>query len=270
MRKQIQKEKSTKIKKIVRYYDYKLSNDIFKILNVDPFLAVRKMKDYLEVFSRDYSMMCTYCLTLITIGEFDDAYETLLNLEKNYANDHEYHVDRPQGQNEIVSREIKLCRLRYLANAYKYEDALKFLKKNNEELEKSKAGNLNILDFFLNHRLGNIELDRENQKNYLMRQIVEHKKEDFIDKFYSERGKGTTTFYDDFDIEKVYDAMHEHLQTGECLHTAFNTDTYYFKYDSCGKVDNRYTSVYRSYVVGKHFQQSYKVAKMVFHYRDPL
>ena len=251
-------KKDMKQKKQVKYYDYKLSNNIYKLLEVDPFLAAKKIKEYLNIFYRDYPMYCTYCSTLITIGEFDEAYETLINMEEDYAKDKGYHEDCSESQNNYVVQEMKLCRLRYLTNAYKYEEALRFMRKNEKDLDKVRIGNLNLVDFFCNHRTGNVDLDRRKQKNYMMRQILEYQKKDFIDKFNKELGKGDTSFYTDFDLEKVYDSMYDHLQTGEALHKSFVTDTYYFRYDNCGMVNGTPTD----YFVAVVFRGTSKILEM--------
>ena len=88
---------------------------------------------------------------------------------------------------------------------------------------------------------------------YLFRQIINYDEGDFlyhIQKHTADFNKDLDTpnpaiFNTEFPINQVIESIKSYIPSSKRLFTGFYEDTYIFKYDCCGRVDNKSTNYFR-------------------------
>ena len=87
-----------------------------------------------------------------------------------------------------------------------------------------------------------------------MRQIIDYRKDDFLVNAllhtYEYREKNSdnsdiSTFEKDFPLEKVIEEIDKYLLASPSIYNGFVEDTYVFKYDNCGRINNKMQNYFK-------------------------
>ena len=225
-----------------KYFDYNFTKNITKIIESDPYFALEEIEEYLKEYPDDYTLRSTCISILITIGEFEEAEKRNEEFRKFILSSEDVKaIDNGKKLKRLMLNTI-YNEFRLLANTGDYRRAYDLLIKYKDDLEdkelSNKGFNYNII-FFFRARLG-AEFNRDDQRTYACRQIVEYREEDFFDHI-KRHMKGEqcdierdSVFFEDIDLKKIYDEIMKILPDQKPLYRGFVDKTYYFKYDNCG------------------------------------
>lgn len=225
-----------------KFFDYKSSRNIEKLLEIDPYRAIELYEQYLEHYPQDYSSQERYLSILIKVGYYQKAFEVLRHLEVMVYDGKLRNVKN--GRNKyVLMKNIVYAKLRLLVHTGRYNEAYEYITKNVELVNMHNLENIPALIFFLKTRLGIINQTKEDQKCYLFSQLAEYNEQAFIEHAkrhidgYSDEEGITAYFHANFPLEQVFEEVKKHYSIDKRISKGINTDEYYFKYDECGYQD---------------------------------
>lgn len=230
-----------------KYFDEWEFRQALDQLDSNPYDSAIRLEQYVSKYPKDYSMHAYYAYSLITIGQHDKAKAVLDNLEKEAFVDGNFLKQKRKV--ELVKRNIIFSRIRLLSYTDKYDDLYKFYLSNMKTI---KDMDINTMDFYIKMKAGLLDPSKRDH-GYLFRQIVEYKESDFLDhvqKHLSEFNAGKeepnkNIFSSEFPFEKVLEEIKKHFLSSPRLNTGFFEDSYIFKYDGCGRADDRFVDYFR-------------------------
>lgn len=220
----------------------------FSLVDNNPLEAKRKYEQYLEKYPKDYSAYTYYIAVLITIGKFYLAEKTLNELEKIYNEDKSFLTELDKL--EILEKEIFIIKLRLLLYKEKYQELYDFCLKNEYKI---KAMNLNAIFLYCNKKLNKISNLTRNHKSYLFRQIIEYDENDFLEHIKKHLADfnadvevpNKNIFKPDFPIYEIVEEVKKYIPSNKKLMTGLYQDEYVFKYDSCGRDNNKLVDYFK-------------------------
>lgn len=145
---------------------------------------------------------------------------------------------------------IVFGRLRLYSYKGDYKKVYELGKNNPEQIKRLK---LNDLMFYCKRKLGKAKNVQREGNSYLFRQIIEHKDEEFIEhiqKHLADYNKdldepNKNVFVPDFPINEVVKEIKKYIPSNKKLCTGFWENTYIFKYDGCGRDNNRLVNYFK-------------------------
>ena len=225
-----------------KYYDtweFLKTNDITK---TNPIEANSRFEEYLQKYPQDYSAYTYYAYNLITLGQFTKAEKILNKLENKFKSD--THFAKQTYKISGLNHDILVNRVRLLCYQEKYDEAYNLLKNNREEFE-----HMGVSDivFYCKKKMGKIDFNRRENNSYLFRQIVEYKEEDFMEHIKKHLADynsnldepNKNVFVPNFPINEVVEEIKKYIPSNKMLCTGFWEDVYIFKYNECGRANNR-------------------------------
>ena len=232
------------------YYDYDYLNNILKYYESDPFFVINSLKDYLKLYPDDIDTYCTYASALIMVGKFEEAKKINDSILNRINNEKIKCL-----QDEKIRYAMFKCKMNELkllfAKDNNYYERVVYIKDNKKVLDTSTIHEFENLLFFCNARVTPNLRTRDEYKNYLHKQVVEYKEEDFLDHMkkhlmsYESEEKSPAIFYETFEFKKVLNEIKN--KANECFYVyrGFFEKTCYFKYDNCGTVDGKIVDYFR-------------------------
>ena len=225
-----------------KYYDFKSSKNIEKIMEQDVFQAIDLYEQYTEVYPKDYASYKNYLCLLIRVGNFEKTAEVLRNLEIKILDGQLKKVKDGKTKKSLIETIIYI-KLQLLIHTEKYEEALEYIETNNNLID---INNFNKGGYiaYLKKQLGiPFELKEIEKKNsYLFRQLDSYSEQAFLE--HSKRHiegytdeKIRALFYTDFPIEKIFEEAKKNYLFENRIISGVISDEYYFKYDRCGVKD---------------------------------
>lgn len=226
-----------------KYYNQLLFTKAMKVTNSNPYEARRLYEEYLELYPKDCLAWTLYASILITLKEFDlateilDKAEGMINKYKTKGNDfHEQHADE---------RNLHFARVRIMSFRGQYRKVLDYLKEHPIVEEKFHLDELKLL---CQKKLGMNYYQRDDYP-YLARQIIKYELQDMMHRVgYHKADYNAVTerqenvFATDFPLQKVIDEIDKYIPSEEhSLCPGVIADCYYFRYDNCGKENNKRT-----------------------------
>lgn len=208
----------------------------------NPLLAKIKFEEYLKKYPKDYSSYTYYASILITLGEFTKAEYVLDSMEYLSKNDKQY----AQKQDKIRLNTINSIgsRLRLLSYQEKFEELYQFYQENSKEIDQMAMA---PLIFYCKKKLGMIEIDIRENYPYIFRQIASYKESDFLnhierhlsDSTYNQEEINPSIFKPNFPIQTIINEIKKYIPASTCLYLNYYVDVYIFKYDECGRDNNK-------------------------------
>lgn len=249
------------------HYNLLLFNKALKVINRDPYEAKILFEDYIQKYPDDYLALSIYVSVLITLKEFTHAKDLLGFLDKKIINENEQvileHADM---------KNIDFSRIRLMSFQGQYSKLYDFINNNKDLCERY---NLNEVYLLCRKKLG-ICYDERDGKNYLARQIIKYEKSDMLNKvkyhtadLNNQKGNPyENVFVPDFPLETVIDEIEKYVPSEKSVCPGLLADTYYFRYDNCGKENQKNTDFIKvacfhntgdiitvcPVVIGKNFQ----------------
>jgi len=222
-----------------KYYNIHEINQILSLIETDPYEAKIRFEEYLRKYTKDYTTYAQYSFLLIRIGLFEEA-RVIIDKVKKLTNDNKHYKDSTgYFKTYIINAELKL-----LSYQEKYEELYKFYIENSKEINTT---NSNIIIFNCFKKTGKLNSENKNKYNYLKRQILEYDINDFyvhIQKHLADPNKNLDKpnkciFLPNFPINEILEEAKKYIPSDKVLFTGEITDEYTFKYDGCGKVNNK-------------------------------
>lgn len=223
-----------------KYYDTWRFRGIVEIMQTAPFEAVQRFEKYIIEFPLDYSIYPYYVSSLITIGQFDKAEEVYNNVVEAMQNNRKWmhYLKKYESREKVehLTKNFLLSKIRLLSNQEKYEELNSLLEKHKDLVE---ALEINSVVFLTKCRSGVLEGVTRDKPTYLFRQIVEYGEEDFLDHIRKHLyefcdDEFGAVFCKDFPITEVLIEIKKHMIPENAIYYIYD-NTYYFKYDGCGK-----------------------------------
>lgn len=231
-----------------KYFDTWEFKKALANLDFNPFESVVKLENYLSKYPKDYSMRAYYSYSLITVGEFNKARKILEQLEKEAFKDPQF--VRQTDKVESLRKNIIFNKMRFLSYIEKYDDLYNFYLNNKKRIIDM---DINEVAFYSCIKAGKLDPNVRENHRYLFRQILEYKESDFLDhiqKHLADYNAGLeepnkNIFSSKFPLDKVLKEIEKHFDSMKALYTGFFEDTYIFKYDACGRADDRLVDCFK-------------------------
>lgn len=224
------------------FYDRWLSKQAIDQIKNNPFLAKETFEQYLTIYPRDFSTYPYYISLLITIGEFDKAQEVLDYIEKEFDENSKFlsnNIKFKIFKNNIIYSKCKLY-----ANLQNFDKLYNLLISNPKIIERFE---LQDTLFYCKSKMGLIKETRDEINRYLYKQIIEYDINDFYDHIKKHLYDCSTEFsneswdkfFEDFPLKEIINESKKYIPSNKCLYKGFYTSVYVFKFDNCGKVNNK-------------------------------
>lgn len=222
-----------------KYFDNWEFNKIIPLIETNPYEAKIRFEEYLKKYPKDYIPYPFYISTLISTKDITNA-KKMLNYITNFKHNKTF-------TNELFEEHILLIKLKLLLYEDKYDELYLFYKENKEKLEKL---NLKNVIFYIKRKNEDYIKSLREPNSYLFRQIIEYQETDFLDHIKKHLqndniNKNTSIFEENFPINEILQEVKKYLPSDTCLFFNFIVDTYIFKYDYCGKDDNKTTNYFK-------------------------
>ena len=221
---------------------------IESLIYTDTNLAKKRAEEFLLNNPNSYYVSILYCLMHIRLGELYDALEILNKLENDVQNDsYLYSVNKEKLLEEIMY--YKSLIFFYTKNYNKFYN---MYKKDYTFFEQYKFS-LYIANLYIARKKGNKVLSRDENDNYILRQVKSYKEEDFLNEVKSHLAdyndgsdkSNNFIFLSDFPFEKVLEEVKKNIPSSKVIYDVKFSDDYFFRYDSNGKEYNRTVNYFK-------------------------
>ena len=212
------------------------------IADLNPLESKLRFEEYLRKYPKDYSAYTYYIYVLIILGKFDEAERVLNFINTEYKKDSQFNID--SSRVKLLKKNILFSTMKLLSYQEKFEELELLFSKYRKELNDI---NLNTINFYCKKKNGKLNPNKREINSYIFRQIVEYKESDFfehIKKHLDEyninlENKNDNVFVPDFPINDIVLEIKKYIPSNKGLHFGFFEDIYVFKYNECGRENNK-------------------------------
>ena len=231
------------------YFNKVECSKLVKLVHTDLMGAKAGFEQYLEIYPKDYYAKVIYASVLITLHQFDLACQIIDEVELGFSRDR--HLIRNTQRHVENEKDVIFCKVRLLSYTDHIEELYKFV-----FFHRTQLVSLNMYDFLLFYcksKLGILSVKRDEENSYLFRQIIEYREEDMIDHikdhlaYYNPTMEkpDSNVFVPDFPISSVIEEVKKIIPNEKRLCHGIIDDIYVFKYDFCGRDNNRVTNFFK-------------------------
>ena len=233
------------------YFDTWEFTRALDLINTNPVESKQLFEEYLKKHPVDYSAYTFYASCLINLGELAEAEKVLDDIEEKVDANALFQGLKDRYGHFIDT--IVFTRIRLYSYKREYKKMHDFCTQN---LAKLKELKIREVLFYVNAKLGTTEqffsVKREDHA-YLYRQMLEYQEEDFkehIKKHLADTNADLITpnqavFTPNFPIDKILEEIKKYIPSDKCIGTGFFEHKYVFKFDECGRVDNKLTDYFK-------------------------
>lgn len=215
----------------------------------NPFEAKKRYDEYLDKYPQDYYARAYYILLLTRIGLFELAQQEYDYIEKMIIVNTSFSTSdkRAKGFKYIMA----LAKAKLLAHSEKYQELLDFYYKNQVLFES--RGDTKYMSYYCRFKLGKIQSNSYNDDSpYRYLQVIRYDEDRFLNHIKKHQADYNTDsddpnksiFVPNFPIEKIVSEIKKYIPSEQKLEPALFDDIYYFKYDNCGRVNNKMTNYF--------------------------
>lgn len=231
-----------------KYFNKWESKQIISYIRIDPVGAKSRFEQYFEKYPEDYSLYTYYVADLITLGYFEDA-EKILDYVEEIFNSNQLFIG-DLNKLKILKYNIMFNKLRLLSYQGKYDELYKLCLNNKKYI---KSVGLDYMYFYATKKLGMEVNSNKYQDSYLFRQMVnynesnffEHIKKHLTDYIGDVDYPNKAVFVSDFPLNKVLEEIKKYKFSDKRLFSGFYEDEYIFKYNNCGRDNNKLTDYFK-------------------------
>jgi len=224
-----------------KYFDIFEFQQIIKLMDMNPYTSLELYEQYLNKYPNDYSAYLLYCSNLIILGKLEEAEKIYNYFEKKYENDKSLEGTE---KSKIIRQNRVFTKIKLLSYQGKYEELYQFCVNNINIVREDK---MNDALFYAKKMTNRLDPNRRDENSYLFSQIVRYEEKDFLEHIKKHIQKEdekaekecSTIFRQDFPVEKVIQEIKKYIPSDNKLLLGFYDNVYYFKYDGCGRVDNK-------------------------------
>lgn len=234
------------------YFDVWEFNNIIPLVEINPFVAKKKLEIYIEKYPKDYRGYTCYISTLIKLGKLEEA-EKYLNIVQNVFEFNKYNMQEDNIENFKYS--FNICKLKLLCYQEKYKELYEYCVNSGQE----ENDPFKLISIYCQKQMGILNLTRSSN-SYLFRQTIEYKESDFLEhikKHLSDYNKdldepNKVIFSNDFPINLIINEIKKIIPSSKKLYPGFFDNMYIFKYNACGKCNGKLSD----YFVAKCFNNT--------------
>lgn len=231
-----------------KYFDRWEFEQAITSLLTNPFIAKTKFEQYLSKYPKDYSAYPYYASCLITLKQLEKA-ERVLNYVTIISRKDSRFSNNP-SKVSFLKHNILHNRLRLLSYQEKYRELFELCSENIQEIRNM---DMNPVIFYAKKKAGKLDLSKREENSYLFRQIVEYRESDFLEnvrtRFANYNGKINNPYKSfftlDFPFFEVLEEVKKHMPSNKSIYPNAYDEAYLFKYNECGKIDNRFTDYFK-------------------------
>ena len=226
--------------KKLEYYNYNDYKKAEKLILTNPIAAKEVFEKYISVYPEDYKALYMYSYILIVLKDIEGAKKIVE--EARLLSRGDRHFINSTEKLEWVEYNDKVSNIRILAREEKYKELSEYY--DSVKYTHSLA-NLWLVEAFCNIKLGK-ETDTSRMP-YLLGQLKEYDEDSFYyhvlrhtADYNANINKPNDSFFSsDFDVEKVINEVKKIVPTQKGLAYGIFDDIYIFKYDNCGRFNNK-------------------------------
>ena len=218
-----------------------------KMISTDIHGAKEGFENYLLTYPHDICAYTQYASLLISVGELDRVEELLDRLEAKIETKSFYKCDKEKY--DASKKSIIYNRARLYSYTNRPWKAFCLIRSNPEAFENLDYSRVFYLRSLVNYR---IDRNRREPNSYLFRQIVEYRESDMIDHIkkheadYNDNNReiSTSIFAPEVPLEKLIEYAKENMRPENKINEGICGQVYTFKYDECGRDNNRITDFF--------------------------
>ena len=249
-----------------RHYDFYEFSEALSLINADPYESEIRFITYLDKYPYDYSAYTYYASVLISIRKLDEAEKVLDDVCLMASNDS--YFNKNISLYKTFLERYNYAKVKLLSYQNKYLDLYKtyiqpiydtkaIITLDIDELTNNQTNkdgvNFTGLKLFCLKKIGDSQLAFKESSPYLFRQIcrysndsfMEHIKKHMMDYNTNMEKNNVTLFVPDFPIDRVLKEVRNNIPNDKGLYFGFLDDTYTFKMDGCGRVNNKLTDYFQ-------------------------
>lgn len=219
-----------------------------KLIKKDPLEAKNKFENYMKDYPKDYNAKSYYSYILIVLNMPKEAKIILDNLELESNIDSLFNQEHEKVlklQKDLITNKMRL--LAYYNN---YEKLLYYYNNYYHFLDNKKLATIN---FICRKNLGLLKEKEFNKEKfgYLFGQIIKYDENDFFNHIkkhlsgYNEDDLNNSVFLEDFPINEIIPEVKKYIPSDNRLCYTMIGDSYFFKYNDCGRNDNKITDYFK-------------------------
>ncbi|MBR2833602.1 MAG: hypothetical protein IKE75_04160 [Bacilli bacterium] len=229
-----------------KYFNSYEFKQAINTLHKDPYNAMELFENYLENYPNDYCAYPSYIYCLVMIGEIEKASEILDYVESMVSLD--AHFQSKTDKFDEYSNRIVLAKMRILARQEKYQEIYDLYFDNPIDLKDE----YRYIIYYCKNKLGLLDSFPVNQ-TYMQRQIINYSEENFkehikkhLANYNADDSKqNLSIFGSDFMLDEVINEIKKYIPSENKLCHGLFEDAYIFKYDACGRVNNKLTNYFK-------------------------
>ena len=227
------------------FFNYRSLEKCMEMIKYDPIGAISAFEKYIDKYPNDYSAYTHYAHSLLVLGKVEDAIKIINYVEKMSKNDINY--TKFFKKNDYLNRTIIINKYRILAQLEKYNELYEYYNKTHFLLTES----FNIIPFVCEKKLGLLDSNRDYSR-YYFNQMADYNEEDFlkhIEKHMADYNSNVdksnlAIFSPYFKLDEALKEIKNITPSKKKLCTGIFEDTYYFKYNDCGRDHNKITDYF--------------------------
>ena len=229
-----------------KYFDNWKFEQALSCINDNPLKAKLMYKEYIEKYPKDYCAYSFLASALITLGEFDEAGKVLLVVKKLIDKDKHFNSDYTKMM--LFENSFYFNKVRLLSYQENYNELYKLCINQLKNLEY-----IEDISFYCQSKLGKLNTENRVANSYLFRQIIKYDEKDFLyhmkkhltDCNFSTDLPNQSIFTSKFPLEEVIKEIKKYMPSQKCLYSGFFDNIYIFKFDNCGKDNNKVTNYFK-------------------------
>lgn len=230
------------------YYNILLLKKITCIKERNPEKAKVELEGYLAMYPIDFYAWSIYVGVLVSLQSLDDALKYLKLTEYN-IHKKDFSIQKHYFDERNFEEYLFYIRAKVLSYTGRYDELWR------EFINNSKIGSIKNIDFlklYCEKKLGILKLKRSIDNCYIINQIIDYNEADMrehINKHLSYYNSfeflSSSVFSSDFPIDDMILEIKKYMPSCDKYLYGLYDDSYYFKYDYCGKVDGKFTNYFR-------------------------
>ena len=230
-----------------KYYNIWEFDQIVALIDTNPAEAKIRLQKYIEKYPKDYSAYSYYVYILIILGNITAAEKFLDYSERISSTD--FHFCNDDNRLSYFKYGNLLNKLRILSYKDLYSEAYNLYQKNLYLLNDDRFWGF---EYYLRSKLGMLDHTNRDDKSYVFRQMTDYQEDDFLEHIKRHLSSydlgmddGVTSFFSiDFPFSTVFEEIKRCIPSDKRLFKGFFQDYYVFKYDNCGRDNNKLTDYF--------------------------
>ena len=229
------------------FFDLLRVRKIESLIVSNPRLALQYIDNYLIEYPNDYYTRVLYISSLIVLKQFKMAHSLLIQLEEKLYSD-EFFLNSIERFDKIRNS-ILFVKIKYYLYTNQLKNAYKIIMFNPDLLY---FYDLDIVLFYIKTKLNCMDKMDYFKDTYIFNQILNYSESamrEHIERHLSPINmnriyRNDNVFACDFPIDIVLSEIKQYLIEENAMYFGLTDDTYYFRYDGCGRENNTVTDYF--------------------------